>query len=415
MATDQHTQQLASSAANANDTAAIDQAGQGDSILPLTLCGPEISYFTGKLESVLRYMELPYQRVTKGPMGELAIATGTAQVPALKLADNRWLTDSTPIIDWLDQRYPKFAVIPQDPLTAFFSRLLEDYADEWLWRPAMHYRWDYAEGAAHQGRVLADAHMGKLRAPGFIMRYLIRNRQRKYFTKGDGVTADTWDHVEKIFHNTLDQFNTILETRPYLLGTRPSLADFGFFGPMFRHFAMDPTSARIMRETAPAVFEWVARVWNARASATDGELLDYVPDDWGPILDSIGSAYLPYLCANADAWKAGSPRFDVDIEGAPYRDVRTAPYRVWCLEELRRRFNELSEAHQKEVHARLEAHGCWTPLWQNKDLMSGVNQKDKAPFAEPDLVGGSGSMTGVSPLDAEKIHWLPVFAPRRYK
>jgi hypothetical protein len=31
-------------------------------------------------------------------------------------------------------------VIPLDPLVAFVSRLVEDYADEWMWRPAMHYR-----------------------------------------------------------------------------------------------------------------------------------------------------------------------------------------------------------------------------------------------------------------------------------
>jgi glutathione S-transferase len=385
-------------------------AGQGrevDPVLPLTLCGPEISYFTGKLEAVIRYMELPYQRVTKGPMGELAVTTGTAQVPALHLADDRWLTDTTPIIGWLDQRYPELSVIPRDPVTAFFSLLLEDYADEWLWRPAMHYRWDYAEGAAHQGRVLVDAHGEDVPLPHFIKRYFIRNRQRKFFTRGDGVTPETWDHVEKIFLDSLAHFSAILQTRPYLLGTRPSLADFGFFGPMFRHFSMDPTSARIMRETAPAVFEWVARMWNARASVTRGELLDSVPDDWGPILDSIGSAYLPYLCANAEACKGGHSQFNVDIEGAPYRGIRTAPYRVWCLEELRRHFDALSEAHQREVRAKLEAHGCWEPLWRVENLQSGVDPDRKAPFA------GGASMTGVTPNDAEKHQWFPVSTPKR--
>ena len=126
------------------ESAMAEQGLEVDPILPLTLCGPEISYFTGKLEAVIRYMELPYQRVTKGPMGELATTTGTAQVPALHLADDRWLTDTTPIIAWLDERYPETSVIPRDPVTAFFSQLLEDYADEWLWRPGMHYRWDYA-------------------------------------------------------------------------------------------------------------------------------------------------------------------------------------------------------------------------------------------------------------------------------
>jgi glutathione S-transferase len=378
---------------------------EGDPILPLTVYGPEVSYFTGKLEAVLRYMELPYRTVAKGP-AEMAAPTGVAQVPGLQLADDRWLTDTTPIIAWLDERFPDACVIPRDPVIAFFSRLLEDYADEWLWRPAMHYRWDYPEGAYHVSRILVDEAARHIPLPAFVVRHLIRSRQRKLFTRGDGVSPDTWDHVEKTYLDSLAHLDAILGTRPYLLGTRPSLADFGFFGPMFRHFAMDPPSARIMRETAPAVFEWTARVWNARASVTGGELLGHVPDDWGPILDSIGSAYLPYLCANAEAWKAGQSHFDVDIEGAPYKQIRTASYRVWCLEELRRHFDELSEPHQREVRARLEAHGCWEPLWRVAEPASGVDPERKAPFA------GSSPMTGVDPSVVDKLHWRPVSAVR---
>jgi glutathione S-transferase len=380
-----------------------------DPILPLTLYGPEISYFTGKLEAVLRYMELPYQRVGKGPIGDLEVATGVAQVPALRLADGRWLTDSTPVIAWLDARYPDVPVIPRDPACAFFSRLLEDYADEWLWRPAMHYRWSYSESALHQSRVLAvdDENARKSPIPGFVKRYLIRNRQRKLFTTGDGVTRETWDHVEKIYLDSLAQLTAIFDDRPYLLGARPTLADFGFFGPMFRHFAMDPTSARIMRETAPAVFEWVARLWNARASRSAGELLDGVPEDWSPLLDSIGSAYLPHLCANAAAWKKRLGHFDVEIEGVPYRRLRTSRYRVWCLEELRRHFDELPESHQPAVRARLEAHGCWEPLWRVEDPASGIELDPDAP----PTVGHS--MIGLGPGDADVLYWLPSAPPRR--
>jgi glutathione S-transferase len=380
-------------------------SGGGDPILPLTVYGPEVSYFTGKLEAVLRFMELPYRAVAKGPV-EVAGPTGVAQVPALQLADGRWLTDTTPILAWLDARYPEHGVIPRDPGLAFFSRLLEDYADEWLWRPAMHYRWDYPEGAHHLSRVLVDEAARHIPLPGFVKRHLIRTRQRTLFTRGDGVTAETWHHVERIYLDSLAQLGAILETRPYLLGTRPSLADFGFFGPMFRHFAMDPPSARIMRETASGVFEWVARVWNARSRATGGELLGHVPDDWGPILDAIGSAYLPYLSANAEAWKAGRSHFDVDIEGAPYRRIRTSRYRVWCLEELRRHFGELPEPQQREARARLEAHGCWAPLWRVEDPASGLDPKREAPFA------GGHSATGVELGDARKLHWRPVSSVR---
>ncbi|MFP6664113.1 MAG: hypothetical protein VCC00_07945 [Deltaproteobacteria bacterium] len=161
-----------------------------------------------------------------------------------------------------------------------------------------------------------------------------------------------------------------------------------------------------MRETAPAVYEWTARVWNARASVTEGDLLNHVPEDWGPILDSIGSAYLPYLRANAEAWKKRSSHFDVDIERAPYKGIRTSRYRVWCLEELRRHFAELAEADQQEVRVRLEAHGCWQPLWATDDLQSGVDPERKASF------GGSDSMTAVSARAARKAYWRRVPPPQ---
>ena len=380
-----------------------------DPVLPLKIYGPELSYFTGKLEAVVRYMELPYQRIPKGPVGQLEKATGVAQVPALHLADDRWLTDSTPIIHWLDERFPATHVIPRDPVLAFFSRLIEDYADEWLWRPAMHYRWDYAEGAELQGRILVDEAAADVPLPKALVRHLIKGRQRALFTKGDGVSPETWDHVEKIYLDTLTHLSAILKDRPFLLGERPSLADFGMFGPAFRHFSMDPTSARIMRETAPAVYEWVARVWNARASTTKGPLLEHVPQDWAPILNSIGSAYLPYLCANAQAWKAGQSHFDVTIEGAPYKNIRTAPYRVWCLEELRRHFNALAAPDNHAVQERLEAHGCWEPLWRVEIRSSGVDRDRKLPFA------GGGSMTGLVKKEFTKRHWFPVPAAKRRK
>ena len=110
---------------------------------PIRVYGVDLSYFTGKLEAYLRYKEIPYEFVPTPP-GRLGEATGARQVPALELGDGRFMTDSTPIIAWFERERPDPPVIPTDPLQAFFSRLVEDYADEWLWRPAMHYRWSYA-------------------------------------------------------------------------------------------------------------------------------------------------------------------------------------------------------------------------------------------------------------------------------
>jgi len=349
-------------------------------ILPLEVHGAEVSYFTGKIEGVLRYKELPYTRVSNAFTGDMVKETGIAQMPAIKLADGRWMTDTTPMIAWLDAQFPETALTPADPALRFFSLLVEDFADEWQWRPAMHYRWDNDQGRTHISRVLADELARHIRAPGFLVRRRLQQRQIGRFTKGDGVTATTWDHVEKIYLDALDYLTVMLDTRPYMLGDRPSLADYAFFGPFFRHYGMDPEPSRIMREQAPAVYEWVARLWNARASRVNGPLLETLPEDWAPILNSIGSAYLPYLCDNAQAFMASAKELDFTVEGVTYRNVRTSRYRVWCLERLRAAFDTLPEEAKPEVETVLKQHGCWEPLWRVPYLTSGVDPDGTAPF-----------------------------------
>lgn len=354
-----------------------------DNTHPLRVYGSEISYFTGKLEGYLRFKEIPYERIamTRQDWEHLVPRqTGVAQIPAVELPDGRWITDTTPIIEWLETQRPEPAVIPADATQGFMSRLLEDYADEWLWRPALHYRWSYRGDALLLSRKIVDEMFTDIPLPRALKRWAIRLRQQRRYVRGDGVSVRTRPHVEGVYLKTLTHLEAIFAKHPFLLGERPTLADFGFFGSMFRHFGLDPTPAAIMRTRAPGVWEWVARVWNARASRTRGALASGVPNEWGPILDEIGSAYLPYLCANAEAWKAKQRRFAVRIQDTPYAGLPTSQYRVWCLERLRGHFNALAAEPQRQTRALLERHGCWEPLWRVADPCSGHDPNGRAPF-----------------------------------
>jgi len=351
---------------------------------PLRVYGLEVSYFTGKLEGYLRYKEIPYELVAMTRRtweGIVPQQTGVAQMPAVELPDGRWMTDTTPIIDWLETQWPEPPVIPPDPLQAFVSRLLEDYADEWLWRPALHYRWSYRADALLLSRRIVDEMMADVPLPGALKRWGIRRRQQRRYVRGDGVTDGTRAHVEGVYLKSLAHLEAIFAARPFLLGDVPTLADFGFFASMFRHFGLDPTPSAIMRNRAPAVWEWVARMWNVRARRTRGTVPTSIPDDWAPILDEVGSAYLPYLCANAEAWKAKRRRFEVTIQGAGYERLPTSQYRVWCLERLRTHFNGLAEDPRRQARALLEHHGCWEPLWRVAEPRSGHDADGRAPFA----------------------------------
>jgi len=273
--------------------------------------------------------------------------------------------------------------MPTDPVARFLSLLVEDFADEWLWRPAMHYRWSFHGDRENRSDHLAAESMSgsERKRPHAIVKRMITQRQVGTFVRGDGVDATTRDHVDQSYARVLDMLEPILQSRPYLLGERPSLVDIAFMGPMFRHFAQDPTPAHMMADRAPGVWEWVARTWNARGSRLGGGLLlDEVPSDWDALLAESAQTHLEQLDAHAKAHDAGEVEHDLTVQGVTYRALPTAPYRVWCLEQLRSRYNELDTSAADTVRSRLEATGAWEPLWRTQGKPSGHDPEHNAPF-----------------------------------
>ncbi len=352
------------------------------SLQPLRLYGSNASYFTGKLENYFRLRDISYELVSmRFPADERRMKekVGVMQMPAVELADGRWMTDTTKIIEWFETQLPEPGLMPVDPLQSFLCLLLEDYADEWLWRPAMHYRWHYPEGAYHQSRHLVDELL-HLPVPGFLARAFFRYRQRQGYTRGDGIGADAVRGVEQIYLRTVAQLQTVFEQRPFILGNRPSVADVAFSGPFFRHFAFDPIPLEILRQQGPAVLEWVARLWNTRLEHCEGTWVDGIPADLLPLLNEIGHCYLPYLCANVDAVVAGRKRFDVEVGGVHYRKARYSRYRVWCLQQLRAAYEALPPEPQSAAQALLQDHNCWEPLWRHESLPLLPGQDEQLPF-----------------------------------
>ena len=185
--------------------------------------------------------------------------------------------------------------------------------------------------------------------------------------------------MEDVYLRMLAALQTVVATRPFLLGDVPTLADFGFFGPMFRHFA---STRRRSASCASARRRCAHGCGGCGPRGGDGRegLVAGVPDDWGPLLDDVGAAYLPYLCANAEAWRAGRRRFDVALGDVAYQGLPTSRYRVWCLERLQRHAGALPAPAREAVHARLDAHGCWEPLWRVDTPSSGHDPEHRAPF-----------------------------------
>ena len=317
----------------------------------LKVHGLDLSYFTGKLEGYLRAKGLAYQLVEMDTRAfrRCGKITGTAQMPQLELPDGRWLTDSTAIIDQFEREFPQPAIYPDDPALCFIADLLEDFGDEWLWRPAMYYRWAFAEDARQLSDRLARGLLRDVPLPLVIRRGLIKRRQRQLFLKGDGITAQTAPIVEALYPQILDAMEGVLAVQPYLLGQRPSQADMGFFGSMFRHFYCDPTGARIMRERAPQVLAWVERLWNLTPAAFSQQPMPTtLPEGLKPLLNIVCRDYLPYLQANQLAVEHGEKHVHWQSEGVAF-STPSSPYQRHCWQRLRRHFQRLELAQQKKI------------------------------------------------------------------
>jgi hypothetical protein len=175
------------------------------------------------------------------------------------------------------------------------------------------------------------------------------DRQYNIFVAGDGVNSETKKAVESSYYHALKTLEAIFAKRDFILGDRPTQADFGFFGPFFRHFFSDPDPVRIMREIAPGVHEWVARMWNIKpVRFSSAAQIEAIPDDLSDLLEPAVSVYLPYLLTMQEAAIAVQDQVSYDALGVGWTEP-TKPYRAWCLDQLRRHYQALEDEARTRV------------------------------------------------------------------
>lgn len=366
---------------------------------PYTLHVYDISYFSGKMQAYLAYKDIPHRthEITwQELVDRVAPHTGLVEVPVVECADGSFLRDSTAMIEWFEQRYRAAPVLPEVPAAAFFCRLLEDYADEGLWRPALYYRWAFAKDAELYSRRFTEDFLSYPMTPAALLRVTVRNRQRRVYLRGEGITADNRADVERHFTDELADLESVFRRRPFLFGDRPSLADFGYFASMFRHFGIDPTPSRIMRNTAPAVYEWVARMWNARASRLAGSTWALpgggLPDGLEPLLARAARRYLPALHANARAVADRRSNYTATLDGRPYRGLEAVPFQAWRRSVLQRELAQLPADAAGPVRATLERTGCLEWLERDGVLEPGYAEGERLPFCTPRRLGAASRL-----------------------
>lgn len=347
-----------------------------------TLYKSDVSYFSGKLEAFLRYKGIPYTPVECGQaeVRKIANETGVQKMPAVELSDGRWLYDTTPMLAWFENEHPQPCTVPDDPALAFLALLIEDYGDEWLWRPAMWWRWvpvasrravGYRIGSAFAPRPLAG-----------VLGWLFAHRQRREWLWNDGVGRHNEAAVRDMLYREFEFLEAVFANQPFILGNRASAADFGYFASMFRHFGNDPDPAEVMRREAPRTYEWLARLWNPAQQTPVVAAWQWPNTDvWQPLLARIAGDYLPYLHQNAVAFEGAHKRFDFAGQSLSFKGTRTTHYRVYCRERLQRQYQQLDRAAQGRLQTLFADAGGLQSLSAGDVITSGLAEQFELPRA----------------------------------
>jgi len=273
---------------------------------PSIIHGLTRSYFTRKVTGYYDYTDRPWRLQPCAPTSnEAAAAAGwTGGIPVVTTPSGALMWDSTAIIEHLDLTAPpNRAVLPEHPTLRFLAYLIDDFSDEWFYRPAVGSRWSFDANTVAAGWQIAQELSAAIGLPGAVIRPMVVQNMTASLPKL-GVTPET---IEAWMGEVLVPWLTALEAHlgdSYLLGDRPCLADFAMFGANEAHFIGDPYCRELADEHGQATVAHTHRLLQPQ-DQTFGDWIDpdAVPDSLVDVLAQAGRHYLPWV---AEATVSGS-------------------------------------------------------------------------------------------------------------
>ncbi len=333
---------------------------------PYRLQGYEISYFTAKVRSALRYKGVWFDE-RRADIPYIKQRTGYIFIPIVETPEGEVWQDSTEIYDRLEARHPSPPLFPATPVQRIAAHLVELYTDEIALLPAMHYRWGVPEGESTTRMrfiaMIGNETFGKQAADTMAGARLAL-----------GANDETGPAIEAHMRELLDALSTHFEAHPFLLGERACFADCACMGPFYAHYFNDMPSRRLLLETAFRVVAWIERC-NYPNEDTQGAWLegDALAPTFVEVLRIMAKNAVPFLLAAADAYEAWArdqtpgtkpPRTLGQLE-VPWQDGHVTrvvqSYTSWMLQRTLDAYHELDDVARGRVDAALTGTG-WERL-----------------------------------------------------
>ena len=332
---------------------------------PLKLKGVPGSPYTRKMLAYLRYRHIPYELLIGDQGAELGLPEAKVSLlPTFYLPNAEGtleaVVDSTPLIRRFEKEFAGRAAIPQQPILNFLNYLIEDYADEWLTKAMFHYRWHYDADIDLAGTILP--HWSNIQASADELKRLkayVAERQisRLYVVGSNDTTAPV---IEASYRRFLGIMDRLIEQQKFVLGGRPSSADFAIYAQLTQLAKFDPTPTAECLRLAPRVAAWTDLVDDLSGQPAHEDAwmsTEVLIEVLAELLREIGRTYVPALLANADALAKGEPQMHCVIDEQPWEQP-TFPYQAKCLHWINAEYQKLDLAAQDQVREILARSEC---------------------------------------------------------
>jgi len=335
------------------------------------LLGGPGSPYSLKMRAVLRYRRLLHEwLVPQGPALENPelMAAGKGVVPVLRFPDGTYQADSTPLIHVLEMRHPgDRSVFPEDPGTLFLSKLIEEFADEWLVLALFDYRWNLPEDIRFcAGRQISGWMRAcpKERLDRVIEQFIQRQTTGRERVCGPPANRPIY---ERTYRTVLGIIEGMLADSLFLFGSRPSIGDFGLFGQLSQ-MAIDPTPSDLMRREAFRTYAWIHLMDDP--SGIDGEWAAFssISPTVKAFLRLAAQTHLPYVAGLEAAYRADRRHleltiwdrpFHLDLVPLPQQTKPTGPaYAIRSLKWLKADLESLTGESRQRTEALLAETGC---------------------------------------------------------
>lgn len=374
--------------------------------------GSELSPFALKLRAILDFEGIPYAWLPddgsrwQNTRAWFAIERGkrnrTIQrypsldpldeyplVPFLLEGNTTIRYDTSAIARWLDaeRETSDRRLFPADDSLEFLAQFLDEAFDEVGLYLVHHNRWvlsattnDAGARLAREQRRILPPGVGPRFARWFSERqvrrlpYLFSVAPKGFAIPGVSPALvppsregfpPTHALLDEIWHDVLDLLDRLLETGPYLLGERFTVADASIYGQLGMNLK-DPTANERMLARAPRTHAWLEAIRDRRHRTSGGELA--IGPRLRPLIALLGETFVPLMQQNLAAYvreaATGTTRFneaafdrgislyDGVLREQPFRaGIKTFQVRVW--RDLCRRWQQLP----RETRSKLETLG----------------------------------------------------------